>query len=69
MKLGIGLPSAMARETDRPRMLEWARLAEEAGFHELESIHTPNFDSWDPPARRLRRPEAARLLRRSRGSR
>lgn len=48
MKLGIGLPNTMAYETDRRLMLEWARLADEAGFHALGTIDKPNFDSWDP---------------------
>jgi alkanesulfonate monooxygenase SsuD/methylene tetrahydromethanopterin reductase-like flavin-dependent oxidoreductase (luciferase family) len=29
-------------------MLEWARLADEAGFHVLGTIDKPNYDSWDP---------------------
>jgi alkanesulfonate monooxygenase SsuD/methylene tetrahydromethanopterin reductase-like flavin-dependent oxidoreductase (luciferase family) len=48
MKLGIGLPNTMAYETDRRLMLDWARLADEAGFHTLATIDKPNFDSWDP---------------------
>jgi alkanesulfonate monooxygenase SsuD/methylene tetrahydromethanopterin reductase-like flavin-dependent oxidoreductase (luciferase family) len=48
MKLGIGLPNTMAHETDRRLMLEWARLADEAGFHVLGAIDKPNYDSWDP---------------------
>ena len=36
MKLGIGLPNTMAFETDRRLMLDWARLADEAGFRVLE---------------------------------
>ena len=35
MKLGIGLPNTMAHETDRSLMLDWARLADEAGFEEI----------------------------------
>jgi len=50
MKLGIGLPNTMAFETDRRLMLEWARLAEQAGFHTLATIDKPNYDSWDPLA-------------------
>jgi alkanesulfonate monooxygenase SsuD/methylene tetrahydromethanopterin reductase-like flavin-dependent oxidoreductase (luciferase family) len=50
MKLGIGLPNTMAFETDRKLMLEWARLADEAGFDVLGTIDKPNFDSWDPLA-------------------
>ena len=50
MKLGIGLPNTMAYETDRKLMLDWARLADEAGFDVLGTIDKPNFDSWDPLA-------------------
>ena len=48
MKLGIGLPNTMAYETSRELMLDWARLADAAGFHMLGTIDKPNFDSWDP---------------------
>ena len=48
MQLGIGLPNTMAHETDRALMLDWARLAEDAGFHLLSTIDKPNYDSWDP---------------------
>jgi alkanesulfonate monooxygenase SsuD/methylene tetrahydromethanopterin reductase-like flavin-dependent oxidoreductase (luciferase family) len=48
MKLGIGLPNTMAYETDRKLMLDWARLADEAGFEILGTIDKPNYDSWDP---------------------
>lgn len=48
MKLGIGLPNTLAHHTDRRLMLDWARLADEAGFHELGTIDKPNYDSWDP---------------------
>jgi alkanesulfonate monooxygenase SsuD/methylene tetrahydromethanopterin reductase-like flavin-dependent oxidoreductase (luciferase family) len=48
LKLGLGLPNTMAHETDRRLMLEWARLADEAGFYLLGTIDKPNYDSWDP---------------------
>ncbi len=48
MKLGIGLPNTMAYEASRELMLDWARLADEAGFHMLGTIDKPNFDSWEP---------------------
>ena len=48
MKLGIGLPNTMAHETDRALMLDWARLAEDAGFDLLATIDNPNYDAWDP---------------------
>ncbi len=48
MKLGIGLPNILPHETDRRLMLEWARLADEAGFYCVGTIDKPNYDSWDP---------------------
>lgn len=48
MKLGIGLPNTMANEIDRRLMLDWARLADESGFHVLGTIDKPAYDSWDP---------------------
>src|SRR3954449_12372512 len=50
MKLGLGLPNTMAHETDRKLMLDWARLADDAGFDVLGTIDKPNYDSWDPLA-------------------
>lgn len=48
MKLGIGLPNTLVPETDRRLMLDWARQADQAGFHTLAVIDKPNYDSWDP---------------------
>ena len=48
MLLGIGLPNTMALDTDRRLMLDWARLADDAGFHTLATIDKPAYDSWDP---------------------
>jgi alkanesulfonate monooxygenase SsuD/methylene tetrahydromethanopterin reductase-like flavin-dependent oxidoreductase (luciferase family) len=48
MKLGLGLPNTLAPEVDRRLLLDWARLADEAGFHVLGTIDKPNYDSWDP---------------------
>jgi alkanesulfonate monooxygenase SsuD/methylene tetrahydromethanopterin reductase-like flavin-dependent oxidoreductase (luciferase family) len=48
MKLGIGLPNTLAHELDRRLLLDWARLADEAGFHVLGTIDKPSYDSWDP---------------------
>jgi alkanesulfonate monooxygenase SsuD/methylene tetrahydromethanopterin reductase-like flavin-dependent oxidoreductase (luciferase family) len=50
MKLGIGLPNTLAQEADRRLMLDWAKLADDAGFHVLGTIDKPNYDSWDPLA-------------------
>jgi alkanesulfonate monooxygenase SsuD/methylene tetrahydromethanopterin reductase-like flavin-dependent oxidoreductase (luciferase family) len=48
VKLGIGLPNTLPVEVDRDLMLEWAKLADEAGFHTLATIDKPAYDSWDP---------------------
>lgn len=48
MKLGIGLPNTLSFEIDRRLMLDWARLADQAGFYALGTIDKPNYDSWDP---------------------
>jgi alkanesulfonate monooxygenase SsuD/methylene tetrahydromethanopterin reductase-like flavin-dependent oxidoreductase (luciferase family) len=48
VKLGIGLPNTLAPEVDRQLLLDWARLADEAGFSRLGTIDKPNYDSWDP---------------------
>ena len=50
MKLGIGLPNTMSHEIDRSLMLDWARLADEAGFDVLGTIDRPNYDAWEPLA-------------------
>jgi len=58
MKIGIGLPNPVPG-TPGPRLLEWARRAEDAGFSGLATIDRiayPSYDSlsaWPPwPARR-----------------
>src|SRR5262245_61497639 len=48
MKLGIGLPNTLGYELDRELFLEWARVADDAGFHVAGTIDKPNSDSWDP---------------------
>jgi alkanesulfonate monooxygenase SsuD/methylene tetrahydromethanopterin reductase-like flavin-dependent oxidoreductase (luciferase family) len=47
MKLGIAVPNTLGSEADRRLMLDWARLADEAGFSTLGTIDKPNYDSWD----------------------
>ncbi|MGQ0550775.1 MAG: LLM class flavin-dependent oxidoreductase [Armatimonadota bacterium] len=47
MKLGIGLPNTMPHEVDRRLTLEWARKADQAGFHTLAVIDKLNYDSWE----------------------
>jgi alkanesulfonate monooxygenase SsuD/methylene tetrahydromethanopterin reductase-like flavin-dependent oxidoreductase (luciferase family) len=38
------MPTAL----DRGLLLEWARRADEAGFHSLGTLDRPNYDSWEP---------------------
>lgn len=47
MKLGIGLPHSMPWGLDRNLLLDWARRADEAGFHSLGTLDRPNYDSWE----------------------
>lgn len=47
MKLGIGLPNILVPELNRGLFLEWARVADEAGFHVFGTIDQPNYDGWD----------------------
>jgi alkanesulfonate monooxygenase SsuD/methylene tetrahydromethanopterin reductase-like flavin-dependent oxidoreductase (luciferase family) len=47
MKLGIGLPQMMPWGLDRKLFLDWARTADQAGFHALGTLDRPNYDSWD----------------------
>ena len=47
MKLGIGLPTLLVPELNRGTFLEWARTADDAGFHVFGSIDKPNYDGWD----------------------
>jgi alkanesulfonate monooxygenase SsuD/methylene tetrahydromethanopterin reductase-like flavin-dependent oxidoreductase (luciferase family) len=47
MKLGIGLPQSMPWGLDRDLLLEWARRADDAGFHSLGTLDRPNYDSWE----------------------
>lgn len=48
MKLGIGLPNTLVPELNRGLFLDWARLADQAGFHVFGTIDQPGYDSWDP---------------------
>ncbi|MGA9161487.1 MAG: LLM class flavin-dependent oxidoreductase, partial [Actinomycetota bacterium] len=47
MKLGIYLPTMMPFGLTGRRAIEWARLADEAGFHVIATFDRPNYDSWD----------------------
>ena len=48
MKLGIGLRTRWRSRSTGELMLDWARLADEAGLEVLGTIDKPNYDSWDP---------------------
>ena len=47
MKLGIGLPTILVPELNRGLFLDWARAADDAGFHVFGTIDKPNYDGWD----------------------
>jgi len=46
MQLGIGLPSAVAGTTGK-QLTDWARAAEDAGFHTLGTIDRLVYDSYE----------------------
>ena len=48
MKLGIGLPNTLVPEVNRGMFLDWARAADQAGFHSFGTIDRPSGDYWDP---------------------
>jgi Coenzyme F420-dependent N5,N10-methylene tetrahydromethanopterin reductase and related flavin-dependent oxidoreductases len=48
MKLGIGLPESLPYELRRSLLLDWARLADAAGFHTIAVRDRPDYDMWDP---------------------
>ena len=50
MRLGTWLPNALPYGLDRRTFLDWARVADEAGFHRLVTLDRPNYDMWDPLA-------------------
>jgi alkanesulfonate monooxygenase SsuD/methylene tetrahydromethanopterin reductase-like flavin-dependent oxidoreductase (luciferase family) len=47
MKLGIYLPTMMPSGLTGRQVADWARLADQAGFHVLATLDRPNYDSWD----------------------
>jgi alkanesulfonate monooxygenase SsuD/methylene tetrahydromethanopterin reductase-like flavin-dependent oxidoreductase (luciferase family) len=48
MKLGIGLPNTLVPEVNRGLFLDWARTADQAGFHAFGTIDRPGGDFWEP---------------------
>jgi alkanesulfonate monooxygenase SsuD/methylene tetrahydromethanopterin reductase-like flavin-dependent oxidoreductase (luciferase family) len=47
MKLGVYLPTMMPFGLTGKRAIEWARVADQAGFHVIATFDRPNSDSWD----------------------
>lgn len=47
MRIGLGLPSVIAGVAG-PSLLEWARLADEAGFSSLGAIDRLVYESYEP---------------------
>lgn len=47
MKLGVYLPTMMPFGLTGRQAIDWARLADEAGFHVIATLDRPNYDSWD----------------------
>jgi alkanesulfonate monooxygenase SsuD/methylene tetrahydromethanopterin reductase-like flavin-dependent oxidoreductase (luciferase family) len=50
MKLGIGLPNTLVPDVNRGIFLDWARVADQAGFHSFGTIDRPSGDFWEPLA-------------------
>jgi alkanesulfonate monooxygenase SsuD/methylene tetrahydromethanopterin reductase-like flavin-dependent oxidoreductase (luciferase family) len=50
VKLGIGLPTWLGNLLPASEMLDWARVAEDAGFEAVQVHDKPNHDTWDPLA-------------------
>lgn len=48
MQLGIGLPNALAPAVNRGLLLDWARAADQAGFHTFGTVDHPAYEGWDP---------------------
>jgi alkanesulfonate monooxygenase SsuD/methylene tetrahydromethanopterin reductase-like flavin-dependent oxidoreductase (luciferase family) len=50
VKLGIGLPTWHGNLVRASDVLDWARLADDAGFHSLAVHDKPAHDTWEPLA-------------------
>jgi len=50
MKLGVGLPGYLGGAVEPAIVIEWARRADQAGFHGVAVHDRPNHDAWDPLA-------------------
>jgi alkanesulfonate monooxygenase SsuD/methylene tetrahydromethanopterin reductase-like flavin-dependent oxidoreductase (luciferase family) len=47
MKLGVYLPTGLPSNLTGKQVIEWARLADQAGFHVLATFDRPNYDAWE----------------------
>ena len=47
MEIGIGLPSVVPGTT-RPQLIDWARVAEDAGFSTLGTIDRIVYPNYEP---------------------
>jgi alkanesulfonate monooxygenase SsuD/methylene tetrahydromethanopterin reductase-like flavin-dependent oxidoreductase (luciferase family) len=47
MKLGVYLPTMLPYGLTGRLAVEWARRADQAGFHVLATLDRPNYDSWE----------------------
>ncbi|MDR3079969.1 MAG: LLM class flavin-dependent oxidoreductase [Streptomyces sp.] len=50
MQLGIGLPGYLGDAIEPRAVLDWARVADAAGFHGVAAHDRPAHDTWDPMA-------------------
>jgi alkanesulfonate monooxygenase SsuD/methylene tetrahydromethanopterin reductase-like flavin-dependent oxidoreductase (luciferase family) len=48
MRLGLGLPNWLGNRIDAAAIVDWARLADDAGFVAVTAHDKPNSDTWDP---------------------
>jgi alkanesulfonate monooxygenase SsuD/methylene tetrahydromethanopterin reductase-like flavin-dependent oxidoreductase (luciferase family) len=47
MKLGVYLPTGLPYNLSGKEVTEWARVADQAGFHVIATFDRPNYDLWD----------------------
>jgi alkanesulfonate monooxygenase SsuD/methylene tetrahydromethanopterin reductase-like flavin-dependent oxidoreductase (luciferase family) len=47
MRLGVYLPTMMPSGLTGRHVIEWARLADQSGFHVLATLDRPNYDLWE----------------------
>lgn len=47
MKLGVYLPTGLPYNLSGDQLVDWARVADKAGFHVLATFDRPNYDLWD----------------------